>query len=102
MEELHVSVEVPLVPRTTLVGLKRHVALPVEVTPRLTVPVKPPREATVILEVPPAAPTFAVTLVGLALRLMPGAGPEGLIVTLTFVEFVISLLVPPVPIIVTV
>ena len=66
---------------------------------RVAVPVKLPRAATVIVEVPPGEPTFAVTLVGLALRLIP---PPPIIVTATAVEFVMSLFVPPVPLIVTV
>jgi len=91
-------VEVPLVPRTTLVGLSVHAALPVAVTVRPTVPVKLPRAATVIVEVPPGEPTFAVTLVGLALRLMP---PPPTMLTEITVEFDMSLFVPPVPLIVT-
>jgi len=63
---------------------------------RVTVPLNVPLVATVIVEVA-AVPVFTVTLVGLALRLMPGGGPVGLIVTLTVVELVMSLLVPPVP-----
>jgi len=97
--EVQVKVEVWLVPRTTLVGLRLHEAAPVEVTVRATVPVKLPRAATVIVEVPPGEPTFAVTLVGLALRLMP---PPPMIVTVIAVEFDMSLFVPPVPSIVTV
>ena len=99
---VQVSVEVPLVPRTTLVGFSVHAAPLVADTASATVPVKAPLEATVIVEVPPGAPTFAVTLVGLALRLIPGGGPAPFTVTVTTVEFVISPLVPPVPLIVTV
>jgi len=44
---------------------------------------------------------LAVTLVGLALRLMPGVTPP-VIVTVMAVEFDMSLFVPPVPLIVTV
>jgi hypothetical protein len=99
--EEQVRVEVPLVPRTILVGLRRQVPPGEEVTVRATVPVKLPRAATVIVEVPPVAPTFAVTLVGLALRLIPGGGPSEFIVTVTVVEFVIRLFVPPFPIICT-
>jgi len=82
----------------TLVGLRRQVALPVATTVRAAVPVKLPRAAIVIVEEPPGAPTFAVTLVGLALRLMPP--PEAMLTVIT-VEFDISLFVPPVPLIVT-
>jgi hypothetical protein len=71
---VHVSVDVPLVPRTTLVGLRLHDAPLVATTVSATVPVKVPRAATVIVDEPPGAPTFAVTLVGLALRLMPPVG----------------------------
>ena len=83
--------------RATLVGLRRQVELPAAVTARVAVPVpvKPPREATVIVEVPPGAPTFVVTLVGLAEMLIP---PPPVIVTLTLVELVIALFVPPVPV----
>jgi hypothetical protein len=97
--ELHVRVEVAVGGMVTLVGLRRQVALPVATTVRVAVPVKLPRAATVTVEVPPVGPTFAVTLVGLALRLMP---PPPIIVTEIDVEFVISLFVPPVPRIVTV
>jgi hypothetical protein len=93
-------VDVTLVPRITLVGFRLHTAEPVAVTVSATVPVKPPREATVIVEVPPGAPTFAVTLVGLALRLIPGVTPP-VTVTVITVELVMSLLVPPVPVTVT-
>jgi hypothetical protein len=68
-------VDVPLVPNVILDGVR------VQVSPagededdKLTVPVNPPREATVIVEVP-AAFVFALTLVGLALMLIPGVGP---------------------------
>jgi hypothetical protein len=99
--DAHVNVDVKLVPRVPLVGFKRHVAEPVTVTPRFTVPVKPPLDATVMVEVPPDGPTFAVTEVGLALRLTP---PETgtVTVTETTVEFVIRLFVPPAPLIVKV
>lgn len=53
--------------RVTLVGLREHVK-PVTgetVATRLTVPVKPPMEATVIVEMP-EAPATTVKLVGLA------------------------------------
>ena len=83
----------------TLVGLRRQLALPVATTVRVAVPVKLPRAATVIVEVPPGEPTFAVTVVGLALRLMP---PPGAMLTVIAVEFDMSLFVPPVPSIVTV
>ena len=61
------SVEVPDVPRVTLVGVR------VQVNPvagdtaevRLTVPVNPLTAVTVIVEVP-AVPALTVTLVGLA------------------------------------
>jgi hypothetical protein len=97
-EEVQVSVEVPLVTRTTVVELREHDALPVADTVRLTVPVKVPRAATVMVDVPPGEPTFGVTLDGLASMLMP---PAPVTVTDTLVEFVISLFVPPVPVIVT-
>jgi hypothetical protein len=48
----------------------------------------------VTVEVPPGEPTFVVTLVGLALRLIPGGGPMGAIVIVTTVEFVIAPFVP--------
>jgi hypothetical protein len=95
------NIEVPLVPRTMLVTVNEQEAAPVAVTPRVTVPVKPPRDATVIVEVPWTVASV-VTLDGLALRLIPGGGPTLWIVTFTTVEFVIALFVPPVPLIVTV
>src|SRR5689334_19255548 len=58
------NVEVTLVPRTTLVGFKVQDALRVVATVSATVPVKAPRDATVIVDVP-AVPTFVLTLVGL-------------------------------------
>jgi len=95
---VQVSVEVPLVPSVTLVGLSVHAAELVAVTVSATVPVKPPRDATVIVDEPPGDPTLAVTLVGLALILMP---PPPVTVTVTVVEFVMRLFVPPSPLIVT-
>jgi hypothetical protein len=100
--ELHDSVDVPLVPRVMLVVVKLQLAWPVAVAARLTVPVNPPRDATVTVEVAPAGPTFVVTLVGLALMLIPGGGPPPWTVTdIGTVELVMSLLVPPVPVNVT-
>ncbi|SRR5712691_11090816 len=92
--------DVPPVGRVIVVALSKHDALPVEVTPRVTVFEKPPRDTTVIVEVPPGEPTFVVTLVGLALRLIPGAGPTAVTMTeIAPVELVIALFVPPVPVI---
>jgi hypothetical protein len=101
VEDEHVRVDVPPAGMGIVVGLSRQLAVPVEATERVTVFEKPPREATVIVEVPPVAPTFAVTLVGLALRLTPGGGPVLWTVTLITVEFVMRLFVPPVPVIVS-
>jgi hypothetical protein len=99
---VQVSVDVPPAGIAIVVGLREHDAARVEVTARVTVFEKPPRDATVIVEVPPGAPTFALTLVGLALRLMPGGGPAAVIVTeMGPVEFVMRLFVPPVPVIAT-
>jgi hypothetical protein len=99
---VQVSVDVPPAGMAMVVGLREHVAARVEVTARVTVFEKPPRDATVIVEVPPGAPTFALTLVGLALRLMPGGGPAAVIVTeMGPVEFVMRLFVPPIPVIAT-
>ena len=64
---VHDSVEVPEVPRVTLVGVRVQ-ARPVAgetAAVKLTVPVKPWTEPTVIVEVP-EAPASTVTLVGLA------------------------------------
>ena len=92
--------DVPPVGRVIVVALSKHDALPVEVTPRVTVFEKPPRDATVIVEVPPGEPTFVVTLVGLALRLIPGGGPAEVTMTeIGPVELVIALFTPPVPVI---
>jgi hypothetical protein len=71
---LQESVEVPEVPRVTLVGLSVQVN-PVEGEAddvRVTVPVNPWIEVTVIVEVP-VAPALTVTLVGLALIVKSGA-----------------------------
>ena len=95
------SVDVTLVPRVTLFGVRLHEAPLVAATVSATVPVKPPREATVMVEDPPGEPTFAVTLVGLALRLIPGGGPVVVMVTVITVELVMTLFVPPVPLMVT-
>jgi hypothetical protein len=100
--EVQVNVEVPLVPRITLVGFRVHDAPLVAATVRATVPENPPRDATVTVEELPGEPTFAVTLVGLALRLIPGGGPATVIVTeMGPVEFVMRLFVPPIPVIAT-
>ena len=66
--------DVLLMPKVMLVGFNEHVALPVAVTTRSTVPVSPFRDATDIVEVEGLF-TSAVTLTGLALRLMPGPVP---------------------------
>jgi hypothetical protein len=66
-DPLQDSVDVPEVPRVTLVGVRVHVR-PVAgetVSVRATVPAKPWSEVTVIVEVPDA-PARTVTLVGLA------------------------------------
>ncbi len=100
---LHDSAEVVVGGRLTLLGVKVQARPPVvgaTVEERVTVPLNVPLAATVIVEVA-AVPALTVTLAGLALRLMPGGGPVGLIVTLTVVELVMSLLVPPVPVITT-
>jgi hypothetical protein len=100
--ELHDKVDVPVVPRVMLVRLKLHAAWPVAVTVRPTVPVNPARDAIVTIEVPPVGPTVVVTLVGLALTLIPGGGPAAWTVTdIGAVELVIALFVPPVPVMVT-
>jgi hypothetical protein len=71
---LQESMDVPLVPRLTLVGFSKHVAVPVTVTERLMVPVSPFRDATVTVEVPGLL-TVVVALAGFASRLMPGPVP---------------------------
>ncbi len=94
---MHDSAEVVVGGRATLLGVRVQARPPVvgaTVEERVTVPLNVPLVATVIVEVA-AVPAFTVTLVGLALRLMPGGGPVGLIVTLTVVELVMSLFVPP-------
>ena len=66
---MHESVEVPEVPSVTLVGLNVHVSPAGDtVSVSETVPVKPPMDATVIVEVP-IVPALIVTLVGLAATL---------------------------------
>jgi hypothetical protein len=68
-------VEVPDVPRTTLVGLRVHVRPVAGETEevRATVPVNPLVEVTVIVDVP-AVPARTVTLVGLAVIVKPVGG----------------------------
>ena len=62
---LHDSVEVPE-PPAILVELNVHARLvELVVTPRVTIPLKPLTEATVIVDMP-AVPVFTVTVVGLA------------------------------------
>jgi len=56
---------------------------PAAVAARVTVFENPPRDATVMVEVPPGEPTFVVTLVGLGERLIP---PEVGMVAVTVVE----------------
>ena len=68
-ESMQVNVEVRLVPRKTLFGFRVHEAAPVAITVSATVPVKPPREATVIVEDPPGEPKIADRLVGRAVTL---------------------------------
>jgi hypothetical protein len=100
--EVHVSTDVPPAGIEIDVTLRLQDDDPVGVTDNVTVFAKPPREATVIVEVPPGEPTLVVTVVGLALRLMP---PEETTVTVTdmlAVLLVIRLFVPPVPVIVPV
>jgi hypothetical protein len=87
--ELHESVEVPVVPRVTLVGLRLQVALPVAATVRLTVPEKPPMLVTVIVEVP-VAPALTVILRGLAVTLKSTV----MTVTVTVAEWDSGPLVP--------
>jgi hypothetical protein len=65
---------------------------------RPTMPVNVPLAATVTVEVA-ALPALTVTLVGLALRLMP---PATGIVAVTVVEFVIKFCAPPATVITTV
>ncbi len=100
--ELQDSVEVSKAAKAMLAGFTEHVALPVVDTVRSTLPVKVPRVATLIVEVPPGEPTLAVTLVGLASRLIPGLTGAVTVTDMAAVELVMSLLVPPVPVNVTV
>ena len=67
--------EVPDVPRTTLVGLRVHVRPVAGETEevRATVPVNPLVEVTVMVDVP-VVPAKTVTLVGLAVIVKPVAG----------------------------
>jgi hypothetical protein len=70
--ELQERPEVWDVPRVTLLGVRVHVRLPVVVTVRATVPVKPLIGETVMVEVP-ATPVLTETLVGLAEMVKSGA-----------------------------
>jgi len=98
--DVQASKDVPPAGIAIVVTLSEQDEPPVEVTARVTLFEKPPRDATVTVEVPPGE-RAVVTLVGLALMLMPGGGPTVLIVTDTVVEFFMILLVPPVPVITT-
>ena len=72
---MHDRVEVPDVPRVTLVGLRVQVRPVLGDTEEVseTVPVNPFWEVTVIVDVP-LAPARTVTLVGLAVIVKPVAG----------------------------
>jgi hypothetical protein len=94
-----VRIDVPLVPNVTVFVLSEQVELPAAATVSVTVPVNPPRDATVIVDVPPVVPTFAVTLVGLALRSIPGVMGTVTVTEMAAVLFVMRLLVPPTPVI---
>ena len=97
--QLRVDVAVPPAGGVTLLGDRVQMSpagltAPVKATAWLKVPV----EVTVTVEVP-ATPALTVTEVGLADN-RKSAREE--IVTVTLVEFVITLLVPPVPLMTTV
>jgi len=94
-EPLHDNAEVLVAGTTTLVGVNLQDSAPgppVTVVERLTVPVKVPLATTVMVEVA-AVPALTVTLVGLALRLIPGVIAPWTI-TVTTVEFEIPWFVP--------
>jgi hypothetical protein len=65
--EVQVRVDVPLV--VIVDTLNEQLASPVTLRP--IEPVKPPRPATVTVELPPGDPIWAVTAVGLAVKLSP-------------------------------
>jgi len=92
-------VAVPPAGGVTLAGVREHVR-PAGLTEavKATAWLNVPTEVTVIVDVP-ATPAFTVTEVGLAE--IWKSDPE-LIVTVMTVELVMSLFVPPVPLIVTV
>jgi hypothetical protein len=83
---VHDSVDVPEVPRVTLVGVSVHVEVLFVV--RFTVPVKPLSAVTVIVELP-AWLVFTLTDVGLADKLKPGVGPVPVTVTVIVVLLLI-------------
>jgi hypothetical protein len=85
--ELHDRTEVWETPSVMLDGVRVHVRPPVVVTVSVTVPVKPCRGATVIVDVA-AAPAFVVTDVGLAVTV------KSFTVTVTVAVFVVLPLVP--------
>ena len=95
-----VDVAVPPAGGVTLVGLSVQVRPVVGLTLAVsaTAWLKVPCELTVIVDVP-AAPASTVTVVGLAVRVKPA---EDWTITVRVVELVMSLLVPPVPLSVTV
>ncbi len=70
-ENVHDNMADPDVPRVTLPGLTVHDVLLVV---RLTVPVKPFWDVTVMVDVP-AVPGLTVILVGLAVTVNPGTPP---------------------------
>lgn len=78
-----------------MVTLREHDEPPAGVTLRVTVFEKVPRAATVIVEFPPFGPRGTVTVVGLALRLIPPALVT--VAVIVAVELVIPLLAPPTP-----
>ena len=95
---MQVRIEVPPAGIVIVVTLSEQAEAPAGVVLRVTVFANPPRDATVIVDVPPGGRTFVDTVVGLALRLIPGGGPALVTVTMIgAVEFDRSLLVPPRP-----
>jgi hypothetical protein len=97
--ETHESVEVPDAPSTTLVGFREHVSPLTRVTEldRFTVPARLLCDVIMIVELP-LPPTLEIaTDVGLALI----AKSPDTVTLIAAVEFLIALLLPPVPVMMT-
>jgi hypothetical protein len=97
--ETHESVEVPDVPSTILVGFREHASPLARVTEleRFTVPARLFCDVTVMVELPLPPMLEIVTDVGLA----PIVKSPETVTLIAAVEFVMALLLPPAPVMIT-